>query len=80
MLQRGVGAVHAAGLKEFKKAKLEFKFCKSAACRAMEVTHAVLTHVAREMQTSDLKVLMGKVSALGLACDGFQLSPPPKPS
>ncbi|CDJ38050.1 hypothetical protein, conserved [Eimeria tenella] len=48
--------------------------------KAMEVTHAVLTHVAREMQTSDLKVLMGKVSALGLACDGFQLSPPPKPS
>lgn len=39
--------------------------------KVLEVTHAVLSHLAKQAQTSDLKVLMEKVLSLGLACDNF---------
>lgn len=45
--------------------------------RVLEVTHTVLSHVAKQVQSGDLKVIMEKISSLGLACDNFQttLSP-----
>ncbi|KAL8443284.1 hypothetical protein Emag_005958 [Eimeria magna] len=42
--------------------------------KVLEVTHAVLTRMAQEAQTSDLRVMMEKVSALGLACDDFRVN------
>ncbi|KAL8275454.1 hypothetical protein Esti_000666 [Eimeria stiedai] len=42
--------------------------------KVLEVTHAVLTRMAQEAQTSDLRVMMEKVRALGLACDDFRVS------
>lgn len=45
--------------------------------KVMEVTHAVLTHLAREMHTNDLQALIGKVKALGLACDTFRSASSP---
>ncbi|XP_022592770.2 uncharacterized protein LOC34618045 [Cyclospora cayetanensis] len=44
--------------------------------KVLEVTHAVLSHVARLEQTSNLKVLVEKISALGLACDDFLIAAP----
>lgn len=46
--------------------------------KVLEVTHTVLSHVAKRVQSGDLKVILEKVSSLGLACDNFQTTSPPR--
>ncbi|KAL8438880.1 hypothetical protein Efla_005360 [Eimeria flavescens] len=41
--------------------------------KMLEVTQMVMTHVAQEVQTGDLRAIMVKVKEMGLACDNLRL-------